>query len=119
MLLKPVEEEGLVLWMCHVKLKDRKYSDELTDWLWMVSIRKCIKRGRLRWFGHVERMDKDSGVKKGRKVVVEGHRGRRMDKGSWVKKGREVVVEAHRGRTTKDLGWGYYTRLSQSNEYTT
>ena len=40
----------------------------------LLSIRNCIQRDRLRWFEHVERMDKDSWVKKCREMV-EGHRG--------------------------------------------
>ena len=34
-----------------------------------------IQRGRLRWFGHVKRMDKTRWVKKCMEIVVEGHRG--------------------------------------------
>ena len=32
-----------------------------------------ISRTRVRWFGHVEKMDKDIWVMKCRKIVVEGH----------------------------------------------
>ena len=49
----------MVRWMCHVTLKDRKSSNELRDRPGLVSIRNCIKIGRLRRFGHVERLDKD------------------------------------------------------------
>ena len=71
-------------------LKDRKSSDKLRDPLG-VGVRNFIQRGRLRWFGHVERMD--NWVKKCREeVVVHGHRGQRVDKDSWVKKCREIVV---------------------------
>ena len=36
----------------------------------MVNIRNCIQSGRLTWFGHVERMDECSWVKKCREIVV-------------------------------------------------
>ena len=57
-------------------LKDRKSFDELKDRLVLVSTGNCIQKGRLMWFGHLERMDKDSYVKKCREIVVVGHRGR-------------------------------------------
>ena len=65
----------MVQWM-HVTLKDRKSSDELRDCVGLVSIRNYKQRHMLRWFGHVERMDKDSWVKKCKEIVVEvgGHR---------------------------------------------
>ena len=49
--------------------------DELRDHLWLISIRNCIQRCRLWWFGHVERMNNDSYVKKCVKVIVGRHRG--------------------------------------------
>ena len=57
---------------CNMTLNYRKSSDELRDRLSFVIIRNCIQRGRLRWFGHVEGVDKDSWVKKLREIVVEG-----------------------------------------------
>ena len=84
--------------MCNGTLKDRKSSDDFRDLLGLVSIRNCIQRGRLRWFGHVERMGTDSLVKMCRETAVEGHRRRRMDTDSLVKKCRETAVEGHRGR---------------------
>ena len=48
----------------------------------LISIRNCIQRGRLRWFGHVERMDRDSWVKKCREIVV-GLRGRGRSRKNW------------------------------------
>ena len=36
-----------------------------------------------RWFGHVEKMDKDSWVKKCREMVVEGHGGRDRPRKTW------------------------------------
>ena len=50
----------------------RKSSDKLSDRLGLVSIQRSRLRSRLRWFGHVERIDKDSLVKRCRKIAVEG-----------------------------------------------
>ena len=43
----------------------------MRDCLWLVSIRNC----RLWWFGYVERMDKDTSLKKCREIAVDGHGG--------------------------------------------
>ena len=51
-------------------LKERKSSDKLIDRLGLVSIRNRIQNGR-----HIERMEKESWVKKCQEIVVEG-RGR-------------------------------------------
>ena len=48
---------------------DRNSSDKLI-------IRNSIQCGRPTWLGQVERMEKDSWVKKCREIVVEGHTGR-------------------------------------------
>ncbi len=42
----------------------------------MAGIRDCVRKRRLRWFGHMERMDVDNWVKKCRDLDVEGSRGR-------------------------------------------
>ena len=47
-------------------------SSELREHLDFDSIRNCIRRCRLRWFGYVERCSDDSMVKKCRDTVVEG-----------------------------------------------
>jgi len=49
-------ERMMVRWMCGVTLKDRVASDELLSRLGIESITEVVRRGRLRWFGHVERL---------------------------------------------------------------
>ena len=44
--------------MCGVSLKDRKRSDELLNRLGIECVENKIQRGRLRWFGHVERKER-------------------------------------------------------------
>ena len=58
--------------MCNVTLKDRKPSSEQRENLGLDSIRNCIRRGRLMWFGRVEKCSDDSVVQKYRDIVVEG-----------------------------------------------
>ena len=48
-------ERMMVRWMCGVSLKDRKRSVDLYSLLGVQSVDELVRRGRLRWFGHVER----------------------------------------------------------------
>ena len=47
-------EYMMVRWMCGVSLKDRKQSGVLYSLLGVQSAAEVVRRGRLRWFGHVE-----------------------------------------------------------------
>ena len=49
-------------------LKDRKSSEELRKRLGIVSVSSMVSRGRLRWFGHVERKNVDDWVSACRKL---------------------------------------------------
>ena len=74
----------MVRWMCGVTLKDRKSSEELRDRLGLANIRDCLQSRRLRWFGHVERMDDANWVKKSREITVVGQRGRGRPRKTWA-----------------------------------
>ena len=50
-------ERMMVRHMCGVTLRDMKSSDELRRKLGIESVTEVVRRGRLRWFGHVERKD--------------------------------------------------------------
>ena len=69
-------EMYMVRWMCNVKLKDRKSSSELQSHLGLESVREIMQCGRLRWFGHVERVENHHLVKRIRDLNVKWHRGR-------------------------------------------
>ena len=47
-------ERLMVRWMCSVSLKDRIQSQKLN--LGVSSVTDVVRRGRLRWFGHLERV---------------------------------------------------------------
>ena len=49
----------MVRWMCGVSLKDRKRSVDLYSLLGVQSVDEVVRRGRLRWFGHVEHKSED------------------------------------------------------------
>ena len=78
-------ERMMVRWMCGVTLKDRKASVELLDRLGVVAVDDVVRRGRLRWFGHVERMKADDWVSACRNLVVSGgkRRGRGRGRKTW------------------------------------
>ena len=81
-------EMRMVRWMCGVSLKDSRGGDrftneELRSRMGLECIREVIGRGRLRWYGHVERMDRASWVNKVRTMSVEGRVGRGRPKKTW------------------------------------
>ena len=55
-------ERMMVRWMCGVSLKDRKHSVDLYSLLGVQSVADVVRRGRLRWFGHLERRRVDDWV---------------------------------------------------------
>ena len=65
-------ERMMVRWMCGVSLKYRKRSVDLYSLLGVQSVDEVVRRGRLRWFGHVERKSGDDWVSTCRNVVVAG-----------------------------------------------
>ena len=80
-------ENRMVRWMNRVSLKDRKSSKELRDNLQIENITEVVRRARLRWFGHVERMKEENWVKKTASMEVEGRRPAGRPKKTW----RETV----------------------------
>ena len=73
----------MVRWMCRVSLKDRKRSVDLYSLLGVQSVDEVVRRGRLRWFGHVERKSGDDWVSACRNVVVAGVRCAGRGKKTW------------------------------------
>src|SRR5260221_247440 len=69
-------ERVMVRWMSGVTLKDRKTNQELLGRLGIERVFDVVRRGKLIWFGHVERKNKDDWVAACRDTVVEGEKGR-------------------------------------------
>jgi hypothetical protein len=82
-------ERMMVRWMCGVTLKDRKRSEDLYSLLGVQSVAEVVRRGRLRWFGHVEPKSADDWVSACREVVVTGVRGAGRGRKTW----RECVKD--------------------------
>ena len=79
----------MVRWMCRVLLKERKCSVDLYSLLGVQSLAEVMRRGRLRWFGHVERKSGDDWVSACRNVVVAGVRCAGRSRKTW----RECVKD--------------------------
>ena len=60
--------------MWDVSLKDRKRSEVLYSLLGIQNMAEVVRHGRMRWFGHVERKNRDDWVSACRNVVVVGVR---------------------------------------------
>ena len=76
-------ERSMVRWMCGVSLKNRKFSDELYGHLDIERVAEVVRRGRLRWFGHLQRKDKDDWVSSCRKFVAPGQRSKGRGRKTW------------------------------------
>ena len=50
----------MIRWICSAKLRDKVPSEELRSRLGLGSIENALRCGRLRWYGHVQRMDPDT-----------------------------------------------------------
>jgi len=68
-------ERIMVRSMFGVSLRD-KWSDELLGRLGIVSVADVIRKGRLRWYGHVEKKDVEDWMSNCRRLEVQGCRGR-------------------------------------------
>ena len=76
-------ERMMVRQMCGVTLKDRKSSEELRHRIGIENVADVIRRGRLRWFGHVERKEDNDWVKACQTLEIDGNRGKGRGKKTW------------------------------------
>ena len=90
----------MIRWMCNVSVKDRLSSKELRKRLNLDSIGSCMQNRRLRWFGHVERMDKNAWASRCRTIKVTGTTGRGRPKKTW----EEVIrIDLKQKGVSRDL----------------
>jgi len=64
----------MIRWIYGVKLNEGKKSEELRELLGLEPVGLMIKKSRLRWFGHVARIDDNEWVKRCITWEVEGIR---------------------------------------------
>ena len=76
-------EKAMMRRMCGVTLRDRVATEELYSRLGIDNIAKVVTKGRLRWFGHVERKSDEDWTKRCTTFEVEGVRGRGRPRKTW------------------------------------
>ena len=64
-------------------MRDKVPTVELRRGLGIEGVVEVMRRGRLRWFGHVERMEVDDWVSACRNLKVAGSRGRGRPRMTW------------------------------------
>ena len=89
----------MLRWMAGVKLSDRVPSAELLQKFGVRSIRELMQHRRLRWYGHVERMQDDNWVKRCRSIAVEGKRTRGRPRKTWEQVVAADMMEKSLNRT--------------------
>ena len=77
-------ENNMVRWMSGVTLKDKRSSEELRRGLGIVGVDRVVRRGRLRWFGHVERKEAEDWVSKSRSLEVVGGARKGRGRKTWM-----------------------------------
>ena len=76
-------EMRMIRWMCGVSLREKKTSAELRQKMGVEAIVDVVRRGRLRWYGHVVRKKENDWVKKVMSINLEGTRPSGRPKKTW------------------------------------
>ena len=76
-------EMRMLRWILGISLREHLNNDEIRNRAGVVSIIKKVEESRLRWFGHIMRMDDEEIVKKAVKQDVTGKRSRGRQRVRW------------------------------------
>ena len=76
-------ENAMISWMCGVTLRDNCAMKGLRERLGIVSVMDVVRKGRLAWFGHLERKDTSDCVSDCREMEVAGSRGKGRPVKTW------------------------------------
>ena len=76
-------EMQMARWMCKISLSERRPSAEIPDGLGIQNISVAMRQMRLRWLGHIERIDTNNWVSKCRSLVIEGTTGKGRARKTW------------------------------------
>jgi len=74
----------MIRWMCGISLLERKTREQICELVEVEPLDVVMRRRRLRWFGHLERMSEDAGVRRARDLEVVGQRGRGRPRTRWM-----------------------------------
>jgi hypothetical protein len=76
-------ERMMVRWMCGVTLKNRISNKEVYSRLNVEEVSDVVRRGRLRWFGHLERKSESDWVSACRYFDVDGDKQKGRSRKTW------------------------------------
>ena len=102
-------EMRMLRWMMGISLLERLENDEIRRMAGIVKITEVIREARLRWCGHVLRMDDGEGVKKAWDEPVRGRRSRGRQRIRWRDKVRDDMER--RGLVEEDAFERRYWRM--------
>ena len=89
--------------MCGITLRDRIASVELYSRLGLEEVGVVLRRGRLRWFGHLERKNASDWVSACRSIAVVGSRLWRREKKSLCECGKgDMEIKGLRAEWARD-----------------
>ena len=74
---------SMIRWMCSVTMRDRYPCEELRAQVGVKPIVDVMRQRRLRWFGHIERREDNSWLKKVQILAVDDHNGRGRPRKTW------------------------------------
>ena len=74
----------MIRWICSAKLSDKVPSEELRSRLGLGSTENALRCGRLRCYGHVQRMDPETWPRKVDKTIVTGNNCRGCPRKTWL-----------------------------------
>jgi hypothetical protein len=77
-------ENAMVRQMCRKTLRNRVRNVEMRGWLGIESVEEMVKRGRLGWYGHVERKERDDWVSACRELGVVGTKKQGRGRKRWI-----------------------------------
>ena len=66
--------------ICGKTLKDKMNNEKIREMTGVVRLEQFLREKRLRWLGHVERMDEERGPAKAQLLEVDGTKKRRPKK---------------------------------------
>ncbi|KAI8509306.1 hypothetical protein Bbelb_131540 [Branchiostoma belcheri] len=94
-------DNAMIRWICSSRLADRVSSDQLRCRLGVSSLREILRYNRLRWYGHVQRMDPQNWPRKVMTMPVEGRNPRGRPKKRWIDSIREDVKNLKLQKATR------------------
>ena len=114
-------DRRMLRYLAHVPLRERVSSEEVLRRCGLCDILKILKKGRMRWFGHVVRRSEDEPLAKVGMVQAPGRAPRGRPKKTWRKCVEDVMREnelTEADARDRDAWRGVINRLTSSTEGT-